>query len=580
MKKRYLIITLALCLAFVVGACGGSGEPNATPSPGTTAGATATPDQSPVAEHSDEYVYRMLAFPDSLDPLYYGTGTAALPILSQIYDGLIWQYRGNPKDIRGMIAESWIKSEDGMTYTFKIREGIKFHNGEDLKLSDIVYSYYRWKDAPTSAQNASIFVSCEANEADNTVTIVLNTPSPTAILTFGTIAIVDEDVLGAETYDPTLNVANNADLVVGTSAYHITNWVQDDEIVLESVGADWYANDIYLGGNEAQIKKLVFKNIPDNNAAMIAFENNEINSIAATMAEDIEAAIAAEEEAKANGEMADVHVGFADSAIRLGVAFNMNDPVVGAQGGTAEEQEKALNLRRAISSAIDREAVNLAVYGGYGDDTVTQLTNPYTEGYSENVEFYGYDIDKAKEYLAAAGYEDGLTLKFLYISEDEYSTSLSVVVQDALRAIGITVDLEGYDQGTWFNKVYELKDYQMAYNSYEPTYTTPDVAYRSPWYSNNYWNPWGYANPEVDALIDQAQMEIDDEKRIALYTQVNEITAASLAFLPLVGARTVSLNNGNWAGFFTEGVATTTRYFMVFWDEDGYWSAEDGLPWE
>lgn len=594
MKKSYLIITLVLCLAFVLGACGGGEAAKPTPTPEATQAATATPEPTP-EPHTDEYLVRMLTFPDSLDYGYTGTGTVAYDLTAQIFESLIYTFRNNPTDRRGGIAESWTSEvlegagEDAegnainlFKYTFKIRKGVTFSTGEAMTLDDIVWTYNRWKDAPNSAANAAIFESIEKDEAAYTVAITVNTASPYAILTFGTVGILDEDVLGGD-YDPILQVANTPELVVGTGAYKLTEWKQDESITFEA-NENWWGKDVYRGGTDVEIKKVKYIVIADANAAMIAFENKEITGLSITTPEDIDKYLKLEADARAKGEIPEVRVTYSQSAARLGIAFNMNDPVVGCQGDafTAEQQEAALNLRKAIWASVDRDAVNEVCYAGRGV-MVDQLTNPYTEGYVENPDwFIPYDVDAAKDYLAKSGFDTTQSLSFTYISDDQYSIGLATVVQEACRVIGLTVELDGYDQPTWFNHLYEQPDgFQMAYNSYTPTWNNPSVAYSSPYKSGNYWNPWKYANARVDELWTLAQYERDDAKRIEYYTELNTIASSSLCFLPLIGSRSVSVNNGNWCGFYTDGVSATAPWWAIFWDEDGLWSyAEDGYYWE
>ncbi len=567
MKRRLSVLSLALCTLLCLSACF------------TQAFASAAGDNAyPPAK--TEVSYALFAFPQSLDPFYY-TGTAAFLMNANINDSLMFSYMGNTNDIRPLIAESMTKSEDGLVYTFKLREGVKFQNGEPVTVDSVVYSYTRWKEAPLSKEASAVVAGIEADHANNSVTITVTSPVPSVLLQFATnVPIIPESVYGPngspDTAQPIQPMA-----AVGCGAYKVTQFIQDQIIVLEAID-DYYLEDVYLGGNPVHTRKIVYRFLPEQNSRMVAFLAGDVVSIPDPTAEDVTYYDALEKEAVAKGEFSPIRVESVESAYRHGLACNMLDPIVGARDGTPEEQERAANLRRAISSAVDRQALNIAEFNGYANDAVRQLAHSLTEGYLPNMPYYPYDVAKAKEYFALTGYDKDpnfkLTLK--YMSDDKWSTAFAIVVQDCLRKVGITVELEGkmtaaHNEDVWA----PTRNYQLTYMPYSPVVSAPDTAYRSPYYSTSGWNPFNFADPRVDELIDAARTELDTEKRIAMYEELNTIATQSLAFIPFLGVRAQTLISERWAGYFSSVATPYPKLFMMWWEDDGIWTANDGLPY-
>ena len=601
MKKLHLIIALVLCAIFVLQACKTTGEtPGETPekTPETTSATTSAPTSetppatspegldliglvAPPADPKTEITYAVFSFPKTLDPYYY-TGAEGFAMYANIYDSLMFAYKGNTRDIRPLLAESLTKSDDGLVYTFKIREGVKFHNGDPVTVDDVLYSYTRWREAPNSKIAAEVVSDVVADYANNSVIITVVTPVPSAILQFAiSTPIIPESVFGPNgSPDETGSLDPMA--AVGCGAYRVIDFVQDQWIVLEAVD-NYYLEDVYLGGNPIWTRKITYRYIPDQNARMAAFLTGEVVSIPDPTAEDVAYYDAIERENAEKGVWSPIRLSLVDSAWRHGLACNMADPIVGANDGTPEEQERALNLRRAMACAIDREALNLAEYNGYADDTIRQMIHPLTEGWlSDMPVYYPYNVEKAKEYFALTGYDKDpnfkLTLK--YMTDDAWSVAFATVIEDCFRKAGITMELEGKTTGAHNEDVWGMpRGYQIAYMPYQITVGSPDTAFRSPFYSTSGWNPFNHANAKVDQLIDAARVELDTAKRVKMYEDANVLITESLAFIPLLGSKSQTLISERWYGYFMSVTTPYPKLFMMWWEDDGVWEANDGLPY-
>jgi peptide/nickel transport system substrate-binding protein len=266
----------------------------------------------------------------------------------------------------------------------------------------------------------------------------------------------------------------------------------------------------------------------------------------------------------------------------------MSDPVVGAQNGTDEEKERALKIRKAIGHAINRDQVNEVMFNGEAF-IATQITNPMTEGYLEDLENLKEDPEMTRSILKELGYATTpdevtettprLVVDLLYIT-DTWATKFATTIQAQLQEAGLVVNMLGYELNSWFQRVYPTKNYQITYNAYTPNVPNPDTAFRSPYHSDSYWNPFGYSNPEVDKLIDDARYEMDKEVRVAKLEQVNRIvTQEEVIYIPVLAGNSVTLNNTYWFGIFLEPTYSYYKFYRMFWEDDGVWTPDDGFPY-
>src|SRR5690625_1760559 len=195
-------------------------------------------------------------------------------------------------------------------------------------------------------------------------------------------------------------------------------------------------------------------------------------------------------------------------------------------------------LRQAISHAIDREAIVDALYAGYGTPAVNPLPPNYL-GYNDEVEGYPYDIDKAKELLAEAGYEDGLEIDLWtmpvarpYMPDPE---TVAEIIQNNLAEIGVTVNIVREEWAPYLEKT-QSGEHEMYMLGWSGTNGDPDYFLSSLLHGDNVGdsNREFYQNEEVDKLLNEAKVEIDQDKRAELYKEAQAIIAKDVPMVPLV----------------------------------------------
>ena len=412
-------------------------------------------------------------------------------VIRNLFDALV-EVDDETKEIVPALAESWEIAPDGESVTFKLRSGVKFHNGEDLKASDVKFSFERALEAPKVRSYSFAMKSMDVVD-DSTVKLNLNYPYGSILSMVAKIYIVSEKAvtdLGDEfSRKP-----------VGTGAYSLVEWEPAQQIVLK-------ANDGYFNGAPA-LKDVVIKLIVDSNTAFIALETGDVDFYPEAVPVDVE-------QAKTNDKLTvleDVANSF------YFITFNNK---------TISDEK----VRQAISYAVDVNTMNTIGFEGKG--TLAQMPlKPGAEGYTEDVKVYDYNPDEAKKLLSEAGYSEGqLSLRLVFI-ESSTNKKMSQVMQEELANVGINLVLEPLESGTYYTQI-ATGDYDMLISGqgYDPTNT--DRTFFRLFHTEGDYNYCKYSNPKVDELLNTARVESDRAKRDEIYKEVIGIVRDEAVYLPL-----------------------------------------------
>ena len=482
--KRLLALALALAMALSLAACGGPDTPAETGGETTPGAETGAP-----GETREDLTVILGADFTTLDPQKL-PAVADINFCTNIFDGLVALNEDN--EVVPMLATDWEPSEDGLHYTFHLREGVKFHNGNDFTADDVKLSVERFRDQ-SWMQFASFAVdSCDIVD-DYTVTINLKYAYGNFINMLWYCSIIDSDYYNSVSEE---EFARNP---VGTGPFKFVEWVPAQHITLA-------ANEDYWDGAPA-MKEITFNFISDVNTALIAMETGQADMVFGT-------ALSATTflQAQENEELA------TDSTVGNSFYFiNFNSDRISKE------------VRQALSYAIDREVINVMVNEGTGYVGDIPLVEGQ-EGYTTDITTYEYDPDKAKELLAAAGAE-GMTFTFFY-GESADNTKLGQTLQSQLSAVGVNVELQPVESGTWW-ATFGDGDYDISRGGYPMEAANTDSCYYDMFHSTGTFNVSRVHDAEIDALLDEARVELDSERRNEIYIQVNQMLTEEAYFIPL-----------------------------------------------
>lgn len=485
--RAHRILALIAVLSLVLAACAGSTEETTTTAdaPGTTQGTEApdtTEGQATTTTAGEsaatEVTIGLQLEPPTLD--LTSNPAAAIPqvLLYNVYETLV---RLQPDgSITPLLAESYDISEDGLTYTFNLREGVTFHNGESFTADDVVFSINRVLEKEDHPFRAS-FAPITNVEAVDDLTAVVTVSQVSANLLFsltqGQGVILEESAIDT--------LENSA---VGTGPFVFDSWTVGDNIVLSRNDGYW--------GDSPPLETVTFRYINDPSALSNAMLAGDIDILAGVSAP----------------ETLDAFEG-GDFVIEEGSSYG---EIVLSLNGRRAPLDDVL-VRQAVSHAIDRQAVVDLAYSGYGT-VIGTFASPLEPWYKDLTGVYPYDPDTARDLLAEAGAE-GITLEMV-LPPVSYATRSGEIIASQLAEVGIDVNITNVEWGVWLEDVFANYDFDMSIVSHVEARDLPQ-----------YGNPdyyWGNDSPQVADLLAQADAEPDEAARNALYQEVlDEITAVA-----------------------------------------------------
>ena len=363
--KRLLSLALVVMLVLsLFTACGGD-------SAGTNPGGEAAP-AAPSGE-KDSVIVAMNADPTGFDPQVTLDATAMM-VMYNIYDTLVESDGACSSDIRPGLAESWDISDDNMVYTFHLKSGVKFHNGEPFTAADAKFTIERAMVEPATASYCASIDKVDAPD-DSTLVVTLKVPFANFLMNLGGsfFGVVNEKAVTESGEDYGRNP-------VGTGPYKFVSWSSGDNVVLA------YNEDYH--GEAPAIKNVTYRVLPDTSTALVALQNGEIDALP-------------------NSAPIDAPTIEADPNLNLYSAPGATIAYIGFNTQAAPfDNEK---VRQAVKYAINKEEVFMGAQDGDGVLANSPL-NEVMDGYNpDDPVMNPYDLEKAKALMAEAGYADGFS---------------------------------------------------------------------------------------------------------------------------------------------------------------------------
>ncbi len=489
MQKRILSLMLALAMMITAFAgCGGntgsSSESTASQSAasGSSESSASSEAQSSQTSQSsgEETVVRMNigSEPDSLDP-WQSAASDTEAIMHNVFEGLCL-YDENGEIIPGL-AESWDISEDGLTYTFHLRQGVTFHNGDAFDSADVLYSYNNFAGLDGNEAVSSDYEIVESVEAPDEYTFVVHLSEPSA-----SFLSVNIDSILPEGYD------DQAANPVGTGPFKFVEYTPSQRIVLEK-NDDYYDQD-----RMAQVDRVEFYIMTDTAAVVSALQSGTL---------DI-ASISADDAAVLEGQF-DIY----NSPQNMVQIFALNNEF---------EPFSKKEVRQAINYCIDKDQIIDSVFGGYGTKLYTNFSPVMEVYYNSDLEgSYDTDVAQAQSLMEQAGYADGFEFTVKVPANYQAHIDTAQIIAQQLQQINITMNIETIEWATWLEDVYTNANYEGTIIGLTGKLDPDDVLGRfESSYARNFYN---YSNSEYDQLINDSVTELDEQTRIDNYKRCQEI---------------------------------------------------------
>jgi len=463
-----LAAALALCTAFLAG-CAGDPTPSATS--GTTAGVT--PGGAVVVGIQQE--------PGTFDP-YLAQAADDREILFNICEGL---YKCDAEGVmQPALATSHTLSDDAMTYTFTLREGVVFHNGDPFDAADVVYSFGLAMAEGSVVSGLDGIESVTAPD-DHTVVVRLKEPD-VELLPFMSCPIVPEGASGLAS-DP-----------VGTGPFRFDSYEIGQRVVLTR-------NDKYRVPELPYLDRVEFRIYANTDAAFLELKAGNVDVfpyLSFERADEIADRYEAREDIK--------------NMVQLLALNNDRAPFDDAR------------VRLAVNLAVDRQGLLELTNEGYGSALASGLSPALGRYYNDTLEgMFDPDAERARSLLAEAGYADGFEMRITVPSNYGYHVKTAEVLVEQLKSVGIRASIVPVDWNTWITEVYKARNYDATVIALTSEFTPKDVLSR--YVSTAGGNFINYENAEFDRVFAETLPLTDENARIAGFKQLQKILADDAA---------------------------------------------------
>ena len=496
---------------------------------------------------NQQLVFNLGEDPETMDPTLNNSSGAGTMILNA-FEGLM-VLDENDQPVEGT-AESMEVSEDGLVYTFKIREDAKWSDGEAVTADNFKYSWLRALNKETAAEyayqlfyikNAEKIYNGEATAEEvginvideKTLEVTLETPTAyfPQLLAFTTYVPLREDIVSANPE----GWATNPETYVSNGPFKLVQWDMKDQLVFEK-------NENYWDKDSVKLESLTFKLVTDDTTAYSELKTGNFDMVNSVPTNEIEPGI----------EEGLVHVN-----PKLGnYYFAIN---VGKQDTLSEDVKEVLNnklVRQALNLAIDRQEIidnvgkaeQIPAYSFVPQGITDENGNDFaSKEYYDPSDMEG-NIAKAKELLKEAGYENGNgipTIELMYNSEGAHK-DICQIIQQNWEEIGVNVELTNQEWAVFLN-TRQQGDYQIARHGWIGDYIDP-MTFLDLWVTGGGNNDCGFSNARYDELIAAAKVETDSAKRLEMLREAEDILMDEMPILPIYYYTTVTAANENVKG--------------------------------
>lgn len=478
MKKRILAVFLVLVI-MTCSLCGCGGATEQKPGPSDEA----TPS-SGAARVNEITVGIAQDLDDSLDP-YQMTAAGTREVMFNVFEGLVKpDADGNYVNA---VASGYTVSDDGLSYTFTLREGVVFHNGAECTVDDVLYSFETCAAVTVTSSVAEALSAVTDYSVDgNNITITLSAPNPDFLSYVASVYIEPKDY------------AEQATAPVGTGPFRFVSRSVQENFILER-NEDYY-------GKAASLDKVTYKIYEDNNALFTALDSGALDLVAHLTSDQVNNL--------SNGYTV------LEGTMNLVQAIYLNNAVAPFDD---------VRVRQALCYAVDVDAMLELTTEGHGTKVGSSMYPAFRKYFEpELAEAYPHDVEKAKALLTEAGYDDGFSFTIKVPSNYQPHVDSALVMVEQLKEVGVTAEIQLVDWNTWLTDVYSGRDFEATVVGFDSSILSAS-GMLARWVSDNGKNMINYNNAEYDETYAAAQATTDDAEQTQLYKRCLEILSEDAA---------------------------------------------------
>ncbi len=468
-------------------------------------------------------VIGMTVEPTGLDPTVAAPVAIGQVTWQNVFEGLVTIDRDGK--VAPQLAKSWEISPDGLTYTFALRTGVKFHDGEAFDSEVAKASIERARDAGSVNPQKRFFAAIQSVETPDPATLVLKLSRPNGSLLYW-LGWPSSVIVG------TRSAADDKTTPIGTGPFKFASWARGDRVELVR-NPDYWNPSVAV-----KIEKATFRFISDPQAQAAALKSGDVDAFPEFGAPELVSS-------------------FADDTRLATVVGNTELKVVAGMNNTRKPFDDK-RVRQALMMAIDRQTVIDGAWSGYGTAIGSHYT-PNDRGYVPLTAALAYDPQKAKALLAEAGYPNGFSFT-IKTPQMAYAPRSAEVMQAMLAEIGVTMKIEPTEfPAKWVKDVFTDKDFDMTIVAHaEPM--DIDIYARDPYYFN-------YRNPAFDALMKKVEATAEAAEQEKIYGEAQKILADDVPALYLFVMPKLGIWDKKLQGLWTNEAIPSNVLTDVHWAE-------------
>lgn len=474
-----------------------------------------------------------------------GTGQAIGP---KVVEGLFtFDYDLNPLPL---LATDWAVSGDGLRYTFKLREGVKWHDGKPFTSDDVAFSIQRLKEAHPRGGITYQNLGTVETPDPHTAVIVLSKPAPYLITA---LSSSESPIVPRHIYEALpLQQGQTLATAIGTGPFKLVEWQPGSHLIFDR-------NPDYWDEGKPYLDRVILRIITDPAARAAALETGEVdigaNPVPLTDLERF----------KQNPALVVDDTIYAYAGQQQQLFFNFDRDIW-----------KDRRVRLAVAKAIDlNRFVDIVTYGT-GLVSPSPIAVTLTKFHDASISQHPFDPAAAEQLLDEAGYPrgaNGFRFKVRLLYNTFLSPSYADFISNALRAVGIEAEIVRLDLPTYLRTVYNDRNFDLTIESLSNLFD-PTLGVQRAYWSNNikkgvpFSNAAGYSNPEVDALLEAAAIEIDEAKRRELWVRFQNIIHDEVASVDLIVPGHQIIANKKVKNFVTGGQGINWSFGDIWIDPD------------
>jgi peptide/nickel transport system substrate-binding protein len=527
MRKTGAILISGVAIVLLLSACGGSSSTNASLAGSGGVTKTAACTRAPV--HGGSLVYERQAAVLTLDPLNPKNGNGDIFAYNEIYSGLVRSDpTGQTNNIVPSLAERWTTSADGKTYTFYLRPGLKFSNGQPLTADDVAWTLNRFGNPKINAIMAAVAGGFgHATVVDNT-TVRVQLTRPVAAFLYD-ISIWPAFILPKNLV--TKEGASFFNHPVGTGPFVLQSFVKGSYIT-------FVRNPYYWESGKPYLNSLRYNFVSDSNTRILAVESGSAQSLDVLPFSQV---------STLHGTK-NIVVQSAKVPLFLGLWLNH-----------ARAPFTDLNVRKALQYAIDRALLNKEIFAGLGQIPNSVLMSFALDAPSSVVQPYPYDVTKAKALMAQSKFPHGFSTTLTYPAGTDFYRQLALALQQEFGAIGIKVKLVEKDTATvtndWFTRAYDMV---FPFASFTSDITVPDeyADFLANWSNGFFGFDSNWKDPTINAMVLKFESTLDPAQRATQWAQIQQALMSQTPVINVLSLPFVNAHQSTVCGTYLDGLGS------------------------